>query len=546
MTIKKPIFLLILFSLSACSTPDKELPKVKIKISLANILSGNEEITPFFHSLQKEDQRKIIQLYQATNYTPLFHTAQNQLTDNGKLVAQVVNDALYYGIPQSRITSPHLLSDSLPDFIKSYVDDIELTVGILRLIDDITYGFSDSLKTEFRQTTIASSSHITSIQKLSSAEELTGFFQQFKPKNEHYHLLANELKNYLDNCSRDLILHEIPLSEKDSVNSYANALKNLQLLGHSYAPDENTKEIIKNYQRKVGLSPDGVIGQATKHELESSPIEKAYHIAWEMERTRYAITYPKQYLKVNIPEFKVYYFNEDTIASVHNVVVGKFEHQTKLITSKVHRLVTYPYWNVPFSIATDEILPAVKANINYLARNRMEVLQGEKVIDPHTINWKKLNKKNFPYRIRQLPGPKNSLGILKFEFYNPYDIYLHDTPNKELLNTSNRMYSHGCVRTQYPIDLAKKMLEINEKHIDKNYTPDSLDAILAREEQLFIRFKRYIPIYTEYHTVAITPTVTKTHKDKPDEYENQVYYFRDIYLWNEEKIRYFFGVKKMR
>ncbi|GAB2777497.1 hypothetical protein GCM10027275_20740 [Rhabdobacter roseus] len=162
-------------------------------------------------------------------------------------------------------------------------------------------------------------------------------------------------------------------------------------------------------------------------------------------------------------------------------IVGKNTTPTPQIDTYATQIITYPYWNVPKSIATKEMLPRVKQNMAYLGSNNIEVIdaKGER-IDPYSVNWEELSEENFPYRFRQDTGEDNSLGLLKIDIKNPLAIYLHDTNARYLFNSGKRWRSHGCVRVQKPVELAnylagKKILENDflqdpdEDHPPKTY-----------------------------------------------------------------------------
>jgi len=136
-------------------------------------------------------------------------------------------------------------------------------------------------------------------------------------------------------------------------------------------------------------------------------------------------------------------------------VVGKKKNPTPTIASYITDIVTFPYWNVPFSIASKELLPKVQKDESYLERNNFEVVDGKgNVIDDSDLNWDSYTENNFPYFFRESTGPNNSLGVLKFNLGNPFSIYLHDTNSKGAFAKDSRFLSHGCVRLEKPIELA--------------------------------------------------------------------------------------------
>ncbi len=540
------LFFLLVFSLFSCSHVEKDSILATEVASPADLFTVDETIIPLFDDLPSSEQENLIEFYKVRNYATQFYDKNGKLSQSGQLIIDFLNHSLYYGLPQKRIyPAVYKNTDSLHNDLVLFVKDAQISMGILRFFNDLQNGYSDSLKVTDRALNLVNITLIDTLKTFTRKSQLDDLVKRYTPANDHYKMLTSALQAHLDTANLSLALFTISLKQKDSIHAYINALKNLHLKNFPFTGDENPKDVIKRYQKQNNIHADGEIGETTKFILEESPLDLAYRIAWNMEKTRYEKTYPKQFIKINIPEFTLYYFNEDTIVSINNVVVGKLKNQTPTLISKINRIQIYPYWTVPYKIATKEILPAVKSNRSYLERNQMEILKGDKVVDPQFINWKKLSEKNFPYKVRQLPGEKNSLGLIKFEFYNKYDVYVHDTPQRYLLNYPNRMYSHGCIRCKDPQELAKKMIEINEKNIGNAIIPDSLDSMMIRKQQNSIYIKKGIPIYVEYNTVAITTVVKKKHKNKPDEYEEKIFYHRDIYYRDEEYVRYFFGEKEL-
>ena len=164
-----------------------------------------------------------------------------------------------------------------------------------------------------------------------------------------------------------------------------------------------------------------------------------------------------------------------------------------------------------------------KKNPDYFVRNHIKLFKKEEEINPYAVNWKKIKDKTFPYKAVQEPGPHNSLGIVKLEFSNNYSVYIHDTPSKGLFNTIERTYSHGCVRCEGVIDLAKTILVADENL----NLPDSLDNILSRQLNYTISLKKRIPIYLDYITVVAR-------------YPNQLIFLKDIYMKDEKLLQIIF------
>jgi Uncharacterized protein conserved in bacteria len=206
---------------------------------------------------------------------------------------------------------------------------------------------------------------------------------------------------------------------------------------------------------------------------------------------------------VNVPSASLLVFSPQGVAIESKVIVGQRTHRTPTLCSKIEDVVMYPYWMVPKSIATKELLPHIKRNPAYLDANGYQVVNDKgKVLNPYLINWNSLSTSYFPYTLRQSTGCDNSLGIVKLNFYNPFTVYLHDTPAKKLFEYSKRFYSHGCVRVEKAVELAK--LAAKEKAgfidslVDKGCLPD--------QEPIVIPVQEKIPVFILYNTAWIDST----------------------------------------
>ena len=149
------------------------------------------------------------------------------------------------------------------------------------------------------------------------------------------------------------------------------------------------------------------------------------------------------------------------------MIMGKRSTPTPTLLSKVDQVILYPYWHVPYSIATKELLPAIKRNPGYIDAGNYQVLnKAGKIMDPYSINWHAYSRSYFPFIIRQSTGCDNALGLLKLNFYSPFGVYLHDTPNKSMFMLNKRYFSHGCMRMEKPMDLGHLVLKNNQIAID--------------------------------------------------------------------------------
>lgn len=285
---------------------------------------------------------------------------------------------------------------------------------------------------------------------------------------------------------------------RDSV--YANQLLNSKRR-------ESVSEMITKLDCK---DPDYLVYKKFLNDsLSSIDTLKSKTIQLAMNYRRYLTqNEPSDYIIANIPETKVKYYQNKQMVLEMKSVVGKKKNPTPTIASYITDIVTFPFWNVPFSIASKELLPKVQKDESYLERNNFEVVDGKgKVIDNSALDWKEYTKKNFPYFFRESTGPNNSLGVLKFNLHNPFSIYLHDTNSKAAFVKDYRFLSHGCVRLEKPLELADLLAgdEIDVPAI-KNGKADTKSKIIKLDQKIPV-FIIYMPVTVDGKKVTFLKDV---------------------------------------
>lgn len=427
--------------------------------------------------------------YESRNHREIW-IKKDSLNVDGSTLKEHLTFPERYGIPSVRIHKENK-NDTL-----AFIQELNLSLQLAKLKGDIQFGFIDTSKTKLAPQHLQLFEVDTILKTL---KENRFHEQTFKwaIQDTNYQKLAKGLYTFSTIFPANKIRVEIPSFKKDSLLCYKRGEESLKING--FMNDSvDFKIALKNFQRMNGLHPDGKIGDQTREALELSNYDRMLRTCLAMEKWRWKSGFSKHHIYVNIPEFLLRYYHNDTLKSIHNVVVGTYENQTPEFCSRVHTVVSYPYWSVPYSIASKEILPALQRNKNYLAKNKMKLFRKKEEVNPEGINWSKIKENSFPYSVRQDPGPHNSLGIVKLEFHNQYGVYVHDTPSKSLFKTTVRSYSHGCVRCENPAELAKLILLNDENKM----IPDSLDSVMSRQQHLPIRLKKYVPICFDYITVV--------------------------------------------
>lgn len=225
--------------------------------------------------------------------------------------------------------------------------------------------------------------------------------------------------------------------------------------------DPRLESAVRHFQRHHGLAEDGLVGRRTLRALNVPVESRIDQLRVNMERTRWVFrNLEARYLIVNIAGFHAYLIEDGKRVWDSRVVVGTRYRKTPVFRSRLTYLVFNPTWTVPPTILKEDIIPAIRRDPGYLSDHNMVLLDTSgRHVDPAGIDLANLSANYFPYTVRQEPGPKNSLGRIKFMFPNEHFVYLHDTPSRGLFERTDRTFSSGCIRVEYPLTLAERLLD---------------------------------------------------------------------------------------
>lgn len=266
-----------------------------------------------------------------------------------------------------------------------------------------------------------------------------------------------------------------------------------------YFFDEELETAVKAFQFRHGLNQDGVVGKGTLGQMNVAVEERINQIRINLERFRWIMhELEEDFLVVNIAGYNLRRVTNDSIIYYSPVIVGKPLHETPIFKATVQYFVINPTWTVPYSIATRETLPKMRKDPNYLAEHNMVIMdRNGKILDPSTIDFNNYSRANFPFTVRQEPGPNNALGEVKFIFPNPYSVYVHDTPGRSLFSREERAFSHGCIRLQKKWELLMSLMD--EPDV---WNMDKINEILATGETTTVHLNKPVDILILYWTAG--------------------------------------------
>ncbi len=333
-------------------------------------------------------------------------------------------------------------------------------------------------------------------------DSLAGAFESVKPKHQIYAGLKKALvkmSGYAKDTIRTMVFVE-KISRGDTSNLMPSIKRKL-IIWKELPPqdtltqiyDRKTYKAVKNFQRKHGLSPDGVIGKSTVEALNVTIARRKHQIIANLERWRW---FPRDmgdhYIIINIPGYYLRVIKDGDTIERKRIVVGKAERKTPILSSMFNNIVFNPTWTVPPTIVREDLVPDATRDRAYFANRNITIYNAKgQVVDPQ--QWDP--KRPRAYRYVQSPGPYNSLGVVKFNFPNRYTVYLHDTNHRDYFGRQYRSLSSGCVRVEDPLPLAQYMLNDSV-----NWSRDKIDTLIATRKTKTIGLVQKIRLHQLYWT----------------------------------------------
>lgn len=269
--------------------------------------------------------------------------------------------------------------------------------------------------------------------------------------------------------------------------------------------DEALQAAVSRFQARHGLEDDAVVGRDTLSSLNVSPARRLEQVDLNLERWRWL---PDQlgdtHVMVNIAGFELRVMTHGEERLRKRVIVGRPYRRTPVFSDQIRYLVFNPTWTVPRKLMVQDKLPEIIEDPDYLARLGFKVYNGwgadRQLVDPQSIDWSRVTPRSFPYQLVQEPGPQNALGQVKFMFPNKFDVYLHDTPGRDLFSKTERSFSSGCIRVEDPLSLAAILLAD-----DPTWTPERIQAMVDSKKLTTVTLRKPVPVHLEYWTAWADP-----------------------------------------
>ena len=516
---------------SAAAEEEPQLLSARGEDELRGVLSAGRLDNlqwPQFGDCQAELQN----FYKSVNYS-LAWINNSRPTAKARAVIKLLETADNEGLPaedydgplwKDRLTSleRHSRHASEPELMRF---DLALTICAMRYLLDLHLGRLNPKPARFAfkgEPDIRGPSDFL-LKRVLPAPDAEAAFSEAEPPFPAYRRLTKAVQLYRGLALRDdgekLPVPGHSVRPGKSYSGIPRLTRLLSLLGDLPpqpvpAPDLYTGELVeavKRFQGRHGLPPDGVLGRQTLRQLNIPLDQRLRQLRLALERWRWLphlVSRPP--IIVNIPEFRLY----DGDDTSHKVVVGKaFANQTPVFASLLTEVIFRPPWNVPMSIQHKEMIKEIEKNPYFLKGQGFEVINSaENVVSSGEVSAGILAKlRDGRLSLRQRPGPKNSLGLVKFLMPNPYDVYLHGTPAQGAFWELRRDMSHGCIRVEDPETLADWVLRGQPE-----WTPRRIRAAMNGTRTITVSLTEPVPVFIQYGTAVAGE-------------DGEVRFFEDIY-----------------
>jgi L,D-transpeptidase YcbB len=504
------------------------------------ILVESTELLPLQNADHLQDLRKF---YRDSNYSLAWFRA-NGPTSQAQAVIQILEDADRDGLSPNDYDAlrwkdqlVRLNQTSAPPAADLARFDMSLTIAVMRYISDLCCGRVDPKLLGVHLDVPARSFSMAEFlrNRVIASADLRNTFKTIEPPYGGYWRTKAALQHYLDLAAEgDGEPLPMPVMSIHPGEAYSglNALtQRLRLLGDlpanfSWQAGSNVYEgsvvkAVQRFQRRHGLTADGVIGSATFKQLTLPLNYRIRQLQLTLERWRWMPQdLPSHLIAVNIPESVLRAYDDHHASLTMRVIVGKAFHdrQTPVFQDVMEYLIFRPYWNVPAKIVREEVVPSIQKNNTFLAAHHFELVdnQGRPVLQRSVSTSMLQELSEGKLRVRQKPGPDNSLGLVKFVFPNHFDVYLHGTPEQQLFSRSRRDFSHGCIRVEDPAALAEWVLKN-----DRSWNRSRIESTMNGASTITVTLSQPIHVLILYGTAFA-------------EEDGDILFFDDIYGLDSE------------
>lgn len=519
------IYIIFIIKIQVHALPNaniqSELQKNIEKLSEKNTIFANQPILHVKWIKEFYSKRKYFPVWSFGMYVP-------QRTQN---TIECLSQSLNFGIPIENIHLSTLQNmqtylSNLP--INNYTDSlIKLDILLTDALLQVAYNYSNSIvkANEIDTTWFGNYRKYDVLKFISEAvksEDICYALSMLQPVYKEYFALQGAMQKYAGLQWDSLPNSASLLYQKGDHDPFIIDIKKRliaeQLLDNTTPIndefDESLRKAVVQFQKNNGLEPEGLVRSRTISIMNIPAKKRREQIIANLERWRWLPNnLGKNYIFINIPEFKLRHFKNYQATYIETIVVGNHQNPSPSFVDTITHLILNPKWFIPKSIVEKEVLPKLKEDKNYFNNSNILVMHKGKAVDATKINWDKVKLND--YSFAQNINENNPMGNIKFVFRNKYNVYMHDTPAKELFDYTFRSHSHGCIRLDNAINFAAHILKPEQPQWDTTQLRNTLKI----QKETKIELKEHLPIYLLYESCWVDT-------------DNNVCFREDIYNWD--------------
>ena len=496
----------------------------------APIPAQAQQVTALMQSIAEaaSKNKDLSEFYRATGYKPLFTDNSGKARTRRQALLRAIQSAETHGLAPYDTS---LLKANLRA-IKSDRDLGRAEVALAELFLDYARDMQTGQLVPSRVDSgiVRQEPYRSAVDLLANfaKSDPQGYLKKLVPTSPEYTRLLKEKANLERVIGKGGWGQEVPNGKYEPGQSSNGVviLRN-RLMAMGYLPrsqstvyDANMQKAVQLFQLRHGLAADGVAGPGTIKELNTSPEKRLASILVAMERERWTnMERGQRHIWVNLTDFTAKIIDNNKVTFETRSVIGATDSDRRSpeFSDVMEHMVINPTWNVPRSIATKEYLPLLKKNPNAAGHLRVVDSRG-RTVNRASVNFASYTEKTFPFALKQPPSRRNALGLVKFMFPNKYNIYLHDTPAKNLFSRETRAFSHGCIRLHQPFEFAYALLA------KQTANPEGFfKAKLDTGRESVVPLEKQVPVHIVYRTAVTLPKGGM-------EYRRDVYN-RDAKIW---------------
>jgi murein L,D-transpeptidase YcbB/YkuD len=468
-------------------------------------------------------------VYEQRGFAPAWHRPErvDQLLGAFRSSSEHGLNPADYRVSDIAETRRLFLTGDEPSASEQAAFDLMLTDGLVQLVSHLAYGKLDPktrAAVEGFERLPDGRDAAAVIGALIDADDLVVALASIQPRDRNYERLKMGLAQYrrLAEAGGWPRVPDGPTIQPAADDPRLGALaRRLAVSGDLFENDIEVVaavysplllDAVRRFQARHGLAPDGLVGRATLRAL-NVPVERRIdQIRVNLERARWPLGgQAGDHIRINVAAYEMSVIRDGEAVSTKKVIVGETEKQTPLFESMLNSIVFNPTWTVPYSIASEEMLPKIRRDPGYLQKGGYQLFGNDgNVVDPRTVDWSAIHRRNFPFTIVQQPGPANQLGQVKFLFPNEHSVCMHDTPAKPLFSEAVRAFSHGCIRVDEPVALAEILLG------EDGWTRAQVEAEVRSGVTRAVSLSDPLPVAIVYRTAEV------------DE-QGEIHFYEDIY-----------------